>query len=166
MCVFQGQHERGIAELETAIDLNPCFAQAYFGLGQALLWADRNEEALPLFEDAIRLSPHDPHLWTFFHLQAVAYYNLGKLKDAELCARTSVRLPNVTYWAFATLTSILGSTNKLDEAVPIIQELLRRKPRYSCSYATDDFLVAGRTIQPTQFIEQYVAGLRKAGLPE
>jgi hypothetical protein len=72
----------------------------------------------------------------------------------------------VTYWAFATLTSILGSANKLDDAVPVIQELLRRNPEYNCSYATDDFLVAGRTIQPTQFIEQYVAGLGKAGLPE
>jgi tetratricopeptide (TPR) repeat protein len=164
--VLQGQYELGIAELETAIELNPGFAQAYFGLGQALVWANRDEEARPLLEDAIRLSPHDPHRWTFFHLQALAYYKLGKLKDAELCARTSVRLPNATYWAFATLTSILGDANKLDEAAPIIQELLRLKPEYSCSYAADDFLVAGRTIASPQFVKRYVAGLRKAGLPE
>ena len=163
---LQGQHALGIAELETAIDLNPGFAQAYMGLGQALNITDRHEEALPLYEDAIRLSPHDPHRWTFFHMQALTYYKLGKLKDAELSARTSVRLPNATYWAFATLTSILGSTNKHDEAMPIIHELLRRNPGYGCSYATEDFLVPGRALQSTQFVEQYVAGLRKAGLPE
>ncbi len=163
--VLQGQYELGIAEMETAIELNPSFAQAYLGLGHALNHADRPEEALPQFDNAIRLGLHDPHRWTFFHLQALAYYKLGKLKDAELCARTSVRLPNVTYWAFATLTSILGSTNKHDEAVPIIQELLRRKPGYSCSYATDD-LLAGRDLQSVPLVEHYVAGLRKAGLPE
>ena len=68
--------------------------------------------------------------------------------------------------SFANLVSILGNATKLDEVAPIVQELLRRKPEYNCSYAMDDFLIEGRSFRSKQYIEQYVAGLRKAGLPE
>ena len=80
---LQGRHDMAIAELESAIDLNPSFAQAHFGLAQALTCADKMHEALPGFEEAIRLSPHDPHMWTFLHLKGMAYYKLGQLEDAE-----------------------------------------------------------------------------------
>lgn len=164
--MLQGLHEPGIAELKTAVELNPGFAQAHFGLGQALVYAGREGEALSLLQEAIRLSPHDPHLWTFFHVLALAYYGLGKLDDAELAARASVRLPNTTYWAFATLTSILGNADKLDEAKLILQELLSRVPEYSCSCAEDDFLITERAYRSREFIELYVEGLRKAGVTE
>ncbi|MFQ5936766.1 MAG: BTAD domain-containing putative transcriptional regulator [Acidiferrobacterales bacterium] len=164
--VLHGQHDLGIAELETAIALNPSFAQAYFGLGQAFCFADRSEQGLPLFDTAIALSPHDPHLWTFFNVQGLANYRLGRLEDAESCFWRSARAPNVTYWTFANLASVLGNLNKTEEAGPIVDELLRRKPEYNCSFAKADFLFGRSRIFPMEFVEQYIAGLRKVGLPE
>lgn len=162
---LQHQHDAAVLELESAIDLNPSFAQAYFALGQVLVFANRSSEALPFFEQAIRLSPHDPHMWTFLQMKGMAYYKLGQLEDAERCVREAVRQPNATHWPFATLLSILGQENKLSEAATVMRELLEKKPGYSCSYAQKDSVFAGR---PTlgEFIRPYVAGLRKAGLPE
>ena len=163
---LQGRHDMAIAELESAIDLNPSFAQAHFGLAQALTCADKMHEALPGFEEAIRLSPHDPHMWTFLHLKGMAYYKLGQLEDAERSVRKSIRQPNVTYRPFATLVSILGHENRPSEAATVMRELLEKKPEYSCSYAQDDSLFAGHPYLGEKFVELYVAGLRKAGLPE
>jgi TolB-like protein/Tfp pilus assembly protein PilF len=163
---LQGQHDMAIAELENAIDLNPSFAQGYFALAQALVFADRSDEALPLFEQAIHLSPHDPHMWTFLHVEGIAHYKLGQLGDAERSVRESIRQPNVTHLPFATLVSILGHENKLSEAATVMRELLEKKPEYSCSYAQDDFLFAGHPCLGEKFVGLYVAGLRKAGLPE
>ncbi len=163
---LQGRHDMAIAELENAIDLNPSFAQGYFALAQALLFADRISEALPLFEQAIHLSPHDPHMWTFLHTQGLAYYRLGQLKEAERSVQKSIRQPNATYWPFATLASVLGHENKLSEATSVIREIMQRKPEYGCAYAKNDFLFAGHPFLDEKFVELYVAGLRKAGLPE
>ena len=163
---LQRQHDMAVAELESAIDLNPSFAQAYFALAQALVFADRIDEALPLFEQAIRLSPHDPHMWTFLHMKGIAYYRLGQLEDAEYSVRQSVRQPNATHWPFATLASILGQENKLIDASSVMRELVQRMPHYCCAYARDDFVFEGRPFLDEKFVELYIAGVRKAGLPE
>ena len=47
-----------------------------------------------------------------------------------------------------------------------MRELLEKKPEYSCSYAQEDILFAGHPYLGEKFAELYVAGLRKAGLPE
>jgi tetratricopeptide (TPR) repeat protein len=56
----QGRYDEAIAEYETAISLDRNFAQAYAHLGRTKLLAGSIEEAIPLQEQAIRLSPRDP----------------------------------------------------------------------------------------------------------
>jgi tetratricopeptide (TPR) repeat protein len=46
-----------LAELETAVELNPCLALTYCGLGDSLAYAGRTREAIPYFQKAIDLSP-------------------------------------------------------------------------------------------------------------
>jgi TolB-like protein/Flp pilus assembly protein TadD len=163
--VMQGDTDTGIAELELVIQRIPSFAQGYFGLAQALCWTFRSEEALPLFDIAIRLSPHDPHLWTFYHMRGLALYQLGRLQEAEKDLSRSVRLPNVTHWPFATLASVLGNRGMLDRAATAVAELMRRKPEYDCAYAREDLVLLQHAPQWTKFTETYVDGLVKAGVP-
>jgi tetratricopeptide (TPR) repeat protein len=136
--------------------------QAYFALGQALHFAGNSEEAIPYLDTAIRLSPHDSHLWTFLHIRAVALYKLGLLSEAEEAARASVRQTNATHWAYASLASILGFSGRSGDAAPIIKELLEKRPNYSCRIATQEFLHQ----KDAKFTAQYIDGLRKVGLPE
>ena len=63
--MLRRQHELAIPELETAIQLNPSFAQAHYALGMAFGTSGRPEDAIPHVETAMRLSPHDPYLGQF-----------------------------------------------------------------------------------------------------
>ena len=73
-------YDAAIAELGIAIDINPSFALAHFGLAYALTCAGRVEESLAKYDDAIRLSPHDPYLWVF---EAIRGFALVLLKEYE-----------------------------------------------------------------------------------
>ena len=155
-------YDEAIAELELAVALNPSFAQAYFALGFALIWCGRAEEAVALFEQAAELSPRDPHMWTFHHMRAMAHLVLEQMDEAEEYARRGVRPSNATYWPFATLTAALGLRGKDGNARAAAAELLRRKPNYSCGYAQQDFFFC----DDAGFVERFVGGLRRAGIPD
>jgi TolB-like protein/Flp pilus assembly protein TadD len=157
-CMHQ-QYEEAIAELEETVAMNPSFAQGYFALAFTLNWCGRYDEAIALLERACELSPRDPHLWTFHHCRAVAHFSLDELQSAEHFARQACRHPNATSWAFATLAAILGHLGEI--AAAAVAELLRRKPGYTRAAAQEDlFFCADQA-----FIERYLDGLGRAGLP-
>jgi len=151
-----------IAELETAIELNPSFAQAYFALGFTLTWSGRPDEAIPLFEKAARLSPRDPHLWTFQHVQAMAHFWLDQLDAAKDCVRKAVRPPNATHWPFVTQAAVCGFIGTPGEKEAARRALLARKPSYSIAQARLDFFFA----EQSDTLERYMEGLRRCGIPE
>jgi TolB-like protein/Flp pilus assembly protein TadD len=159
-CMHQ-QYAEAIAELEETIAMNPSFAQGYFALAFTLVWCGRCDEAIALLEQACELSPRDPHLWTFHHCRAVAHFSLGELESAVFFARQACRHPNATSWGYATLASILGHLGELKEAAAAISELLRRKPGYSQVAAHEDLYFCA----DEAFIDRYLDGLRRAGLP-
>ncbi len=68
---LSGAIERGVEELRTAVELDPSLAQAHFALGLALCCLERHDEVLLEINEALRLSPRDPHLWTFLHVRAL-----------------------------------------------------------------------------------------------
>ena len=51
------RYDEGIAAIEHTIELNPSFAQGYFALAFAMVWAGREEEAIALIEQAAELTP-------------------------------------------------------------------------------------------------------------
>ena len=157
-------YAEAIAELELAIELNPSFAQAHFALGHTLLWSGRGREAIGLSDHAERLSPRDPHLWTFHHSRAQALFLLGDLKMAEEYGIKAIQQPNATYWPFATLAATLGMSGQLTKASVVAKELLRRKPNYSCRYARQDFFFWNECDE-CNVVDHYVQGLARAGIP-
>jgi TolB-like protein/DNA-binding winged helix-turn-helix (wHTH) protein len=159
-CMTQ-HYEDAVAELEATIELNPSFAQGYFALAFALVWCGREDEAIALLEQAVELSPRDPHLWTFYNARAFAHFSLGELKSAAFFARKGTRTPNATYWPFASLAASLGLLGEQDEAEAAAAELLERKPGYSCSFAREDLFFCAKQ----DFIDRYAEGLRRAGVP-
>jgi tetratricopeptide (TPR) repeat protein len=159
--LLQCKHEDSIAELETAIKLNPSYAEAYHGLGFALTVSGRPEDAIPRFETAIRLSPYDPRVSSFHEMRAWALIVMGKYEEAAKSARMSVRIPNADIWAYATLSAVLGHLDLLDEASMAREELLKRKPDFSQGFVRR-FVYYNKT---PAHLDRYIDGLRKAGLP-
>src|SRR5262249_53894819 len=58
---FTTRHtDDAVREHRRALDLNPNFATAYGYLGWALVFDGQSDEAISYFQQALRMSPHDP----------------------------------------------------------------------------------------------------------
>lgn len=158
----RSEYHLSVAELQTAIDLNPCLAQAHCGLGDALVYSGRAKDSVSHFAEAIRLSPHDPYRWGFLMYRSLAHLFLKEYEEAAEWAGKAVRVPNSWYWANAYLVAALGHLDRPEETQAAVKELLRRKPEFSCSFAKNHLFY----IKDPAQMEHYLEGLRKAGLPE
>jgi tetratricopeptide (TPR) repeat protein len=151
-----------LAELETAVELNPCLAVTYCGLGDSLAYEGRIAEAIPHFQKAIELSPHDPLRWAFYSYRALAHIFARDFEAACEWAEKATRVPNAHYWAFAHRVSALGHLDHPGELRMAAEELLRRKPDFSCSFARKRLFFVKNPAQ----LDLYLQGLCRAGMPE
>jgi tetratricopeptide (TPR) repeat protein len=151
-----------LAELETAIQLNPCLAVSYCGLGDSLAYEGRITEAIPYFQKAIELSPYDPLRWAFCAYRALAHIFAQDFELASDWAQKATRVPNAHYWAFAHRVSALGYLDRPKELHAATNELLQRKPDFSSSFALKRLFY----VKSPDQLELYIEGLRRAGIPE
>jgi TolB-like protein len=158
----QKSYGDALAELETAVDLNPCLAVSYCGLGDSLTYEGRISEAIPYFQKAIDLSPYDPLRWAFYSYRALAHIFAREFELAAEWAQRATRVPNAHYWAFAHRVSALGHLQRPEELRVASDELLQRKPNFSCSFAQRRLFY----IKNPDQLRLYVEGLRKAAIPD
>jgi len=151
-----------IAELETAVELNPCLAVSYCGLGDSLAYAGRIREAIPHFQKAIDLSPHDPLRWAFYAYRALAHIFAREFDLANEWAQRATRVPNAHYWAFAHRVSALGHLGRSDELARAMSDLLQRKPDFSATFARKRLFY----LKDRDQLELYLEGLRRAGISD
>jgi adenylate cyclase len=162
---LRGEYDAAIAELRTAIDLNPSLAIAHYGLGMAIIvepsW--QPEEAISEYDTAIRLSPRDPLSWAFFSSRALVRLFSGDYKAAVEDAQRAIRHPAAGFHTHATLASALALLDRREEAKIALDKLLEIKPDYS----PDAALAALSPLNPEALhprFKTYFDGLRKAGL--
>jgi TolB-like protein/DNA-binding winged helix-turn-helix (wHTH) protein len=156
------QNDEALAALDTSMELNPSFAQAYFAQGFNLLWYGREIEAEALLDRATVLSPRDSHLWSFHHVRSWTHFSLGEYDIAAEFARRATRQSNVTYRAFATLAASLGILGERTEAQAAAAALSQRKPNYRTETARQELFFCN----DRSFIDRFVEGLRAAGVSE
>ena len=160
---LRGEYDAAIAELRTAIDLNPSLALGHFGLGQALMQRKQFDEAISEYDRAIRLSPRDPMVTGFYDLRARARLLLGDYETAVEDARHAIRHPAAIFWPHATLASALAHLDRREEAKIALDKLLEIKP----DFTPDAALAAWSPLDPKALRPQFktwIDGLRKAGL--
>ncbi len=157
----RGEYESATRELELSLQLNPCLAVTYCGLGDALTYSDRLDEAVTQFEEAIRLSPLDPYRWGFFAYRSLSHLFGGDYEPAVKWARTATEVPNAQFWAFAHLVSALGYLGPPEEADSALQVLMRLQPNFSCSFARRKLFFISNEKQ----IEIYIEGLHRSRVP-
>jgi TolB-like protein/Flp pilus assembly protein TadD len=155
-------YRESLAELESALALNPNLAVVYCGLADSLAYEGRFAEAIPYFEKAINLSPHDPQRWAFYSYRALAHLLAGEFEDAFEWAQRATRVPNCHYWPFVHRVAALGYLRWETELAPALAELRERKPNFSCRFARERLFF----IKDPEHLERYLAGLRKAGVAE
>jgi DNA-binding SARP family transcriptional activator len=158
----RGEYDLSLRELEAAIDLNPAFAQAHCALGDSLAYAGRLDEAIPRFQEAMRISPHDPYRWAFLTYGSIAYLFRGDHETAAKWAYEAVRVPNAHYGANAALVAALGHLDRPEECRGAVADLLRAKPDFSLGLAKERLFY----LKDQDQLEHYLEGLRRAGLSE
>jgi TolB-like protein/DNA-binding winged helix-turn-helix (wHTH) protein len=151
-----------LEELRMSIQMNPALAVGYCGVGDSLAYEGRFEDAFPYFQKAIDLSPHDPQRWAFCAYRAMAHLFAGQFEEALDWAQRSVRVPNCHYWPFAHRVSALGHLQRGSEAAAAIDELMERRPDFTCALAHKQLFY----VKDRSQLERYLQGLRKAGVPE
>ncbi len=105
------QWDKAIDEYQKAIDEFPQEAPAYTALGQALVHADRLEEALDVYQRAARLNPNDP---------------LALSRVAELLERLQDVPGAVQTWLHAA--DLRVRAKEVDQAVEVWQHIVSVAP--------------------------------------
>ncbi len=160
--MMRGRHDDSTAALNTAIELNPSFAQAYHGLGMALTLAGRLEEAKEACIMSERLSPRDPINWASTIVHALACVLSRDYEEAAHWAHKTIQNPRSKgYWPHAGLAAALAHLGQMDEARAAVTEALEAKPDLSLAY-----LAKTLPTKEPDGLDPYLDGLRKAGLPE
>lgn len=158
--IARREFELGQAACKAAVAINPSMGIAYCGMGDALAYSGRLADAVPYFEEAIRISPNDPWRWAFYSYGAMALILAGRFEEAVGWANNAILVPNCQYWARAHLAAALGYLQRGDEAAAALSELAKVKPDFSLELAREKLFY----LESREQIELYLMGLQRAGL--
>ena len=164
----QNRYNEAIAEYETVLALNRNWVDAYAHLGRCKFFTGAIEEAIPLSEQAIRLSPRDPGI--FLSYERIGQVHLVELRIdkailwLERARSVSPALPIIR----AFLSAAYALNGDMERAALELAEAQRLsgEHRYSsiARVQTSGYFKAPAV--RALFEATFFAGLRKAGLPE
>lgn len=151
-----------LGELEIAAELNPNLAVVYCGIGDSLAYEGRIDEAIPYFQRAINLSPHDPLRWAFYSYRSLAHLFARRFDLAEEWARKATHVPNCHFWGFSHRVAALGHLQRPDELEAALTALRQINSGFTCKIARKRLFY----VKDPEQIALYIGGLCKAGIPE
>jgi adenylate cyclase len=155
---LSGEHEAAIDFVDRAVASNPNSYVAWNNRGWVYQRAGRYEEAILIFERAIRVSPLDP--WLHNNLAGIGYalIELRRFDEAVAVSKKALRLNSSDPTAFRGLASALAHLGRDAEAREAAARLLEVDPAHT---------ISGRISRGGQTtLKLLIEGLRKAGLPE
>ena len=140
-----------------AVKLNPNNVFVLNWAGQAHVAFGDPETAVPFFERALRLSAGAPDAFRSLVGIAMAHFNRKHYEEAINWARRSTETPNA--WGYLIIAASHGHLNRLEEA----------RMALAAADAIRAHTIAMQKSPPVRrkdIREHWIAGLRKAGMPE
>jgi adenylate cyclase len=159
MALWKKDLARAREESETALALNPNFADAYSMLGLVEIYSGNPLAAIPLVERAMLLDPGFTQ--QSLHFLGTAYLVAGKFETAAATFRERIRRAPDTDLSRAFLVSALGHLGEIDEARRVWTELKTINPKYSF-----DAHLARLPFSNQADADRIAEGLARAGLPD
>ena len=153
------EHDKGIAECERAVALDPNSADAHIWMSIALRYGGRHEEAVRHSEQALRLNPIPPS--TYFRTLGAAYNFAGRYEDGIMAFKKALnRSPNdlLSHVGLAQAYSLAG---RMAEAQAEAEQVLKINPRFSLEYYEKQWSYKNQADK-----DLVIYSLRKTGLPE
>jgi tetratricopeptide (TPR) repeat protein len=160
--------EEAVPEFEAAIASNRNWASAIYGLGHSKLHAGSIEEAIPLVELAIRLSPRDPSIALWYSWIGSVHLLRSRIDEAIVWyERARSANPRLAY-VHGRLAAAYGLKGETERAAAELAEA-RRLSGDGRFASIARFKTAGHFGVPkirALFETTFFVGLRKAGVPE
>ena len=158
--IARREYRSALAESETAVRMNPTLAPAFCGLGDALAYEGRYDDAATQFEKAVAISPNHPQLWAFLSYGALNFIFNHEFERARDWAERARDIPNCQYWATAHAAVALAHLNRKDEAQQMVERLQTEQPDFTRTFAKKKLFYLKRPEQ----LQLYLEGLDKAGV--
>jgi TolB-like protein/Tfp pilus assembly protein PilF len=155
-----GDFEAGAGLIEQALALNPNLAAAWLSHGWVSVWMGRSDDAINRFEQGMRLSPIDPHMFNMLAGMASAHLIAGRYDQASVWAERGVRDQPLFGPVLRVAAASFALTGRLDDAKRMLRLVREADPVLRISNVQD------RTPLRPDGLARLVEGLRKAGLPE
>lgn len=154
--ILKKEHDKAIAEGERAVDLDPGGALSLDIYAASLVYAGRPEEAIPLYQKAIRLNPFfsNPYLDL-----GVALRITGRYEEAESAFKKAIQLTPDSILAHIGLTVTYSMIGREKEARAEAAEVIRINPKF----LVDNFAKVLPYKEQSE-VEKSINALRKAGL--
>jgi adenylate cyclase len=154
-------YDTGRRGAQRALELNRNSATICWMAGWVIMFAGNPQDAIPIFERSLRLSPSDPQADFLLNGMGMSHLIMGHPEDAFECASRSVAInpdADVAYYVLVPACGYLGRTEDAARAIAKLQSL-------APGITTSSF----RKRMP--FMDEVhmnilLDGLRKAGLPE
>ncbi len=126
------QHDKGIAECEQAVNLEPNSAIAHFYLSMALRYAGRPKEAITVAKEAIRLDPIPISI--YYQSLTNSYCLTGQYEEAIAAGKKATGLGPNNLVAHAFLAAAYSLHGREEEARIEAAEVLRINPKFTVDY--------------------------------
>jgi adenylate cyclase len=153
------QYDQAIAAGERAFSLEPTSAGVLHHYASILMFAGRNEEAIPLFKEALRLNPRPPN--TYYRHYGSALANIGQYDEAIALQKTAIEQEPNDIFAYMVLASVCSMAGRDAEARTAAQEILRLNPKFSVAQVEKV-----RPDKDRAVAKRWCDTLRQAGLPD
>ncbi len=155
--VYTGRTARGLAELETAIALDPFSLRADTSYGLGLYFARDYDRAVAQFDKALELHPNYPLAHLF---RALCLLEQGERDAAIDGVERAIALAGRQSPMLSVLGYVYGSAGRLDDARDILEELVELSRH---SYVPGDFVAAiyiatGETDRAFEWLEKAYEG--------
>jgi adenylate cyclase len=151
------EHQKAIAEGERAVALDPGGADVHAWYAMSLTHACKPEEAIPLFQKAIRLNPFGPTWYFLFFGNALRM--TGRFEEAVSAYRRALQVSPDNIMAYVALAATYSMMGREKDARAEAEELLRLNPKFSLDYFTKISVYKEQSV-----IDDIIDALRKAGL--
>jgi adenylate cyclase len=151
------QYEKGIAEGEHAVILDPNSADSHSMLGTSLHFAGRYEQAIDLLKKAIRLNPIPPTIYFLF--LGNAYQLAGRYEESIVAYKKVLNRNPDHLFAHLRLAATYILINREKEARNEASEVLRIDPEFFIEPFAKTVLYKKQAD-----LELLLSSLRRAGL--